>query len=73
MTESEINAKYTVAFTNSLFVDECGCYKVNNADADRLASLHTGKPVVASKGSLWIEVDSIVGNELIGTRLEVVR
>ena len=72
MTESELNAKYTVAFVNSLSVDDCGRYVVSNADADRLASLHTGKPIAAVKGNLWIEVESVVDGELIGKKLEVV-
>ena len=72
MTESEVNARYTVAFVNSLDIDDYGRYVVSNADADRLASLHTGKPVAAVKGNLWIEVDSVVECELIGKKLEVV-
>ena len=72
MTESELNAKYTVAFVNSLSVDDYGRYVVSNADADRLASLHTGKPIAAVKGNLWIEVESVVEGELIGKKLEVV-
>ena len=72
MTESELNAKYTVAFVNSLQIDDYGRYVVSNADADRLASLHTGKPVAAVKGNLWIEVESVVDGELIGKKLEVV-
>jgi len=72
MTESELNARYTVAFANSLRVDDCGCYMVNKADADRLASLHTGKPIAAVKGNLWVEVESVVNGELIGKKLEVV-
>ena len=72
MTESELNAKYTVAFVNSLSVDDYGRYVVSNADADRLASLHTGKPVAAVKGNLWIEVESVVDGELIGKKLEVI-
>ena len=72
MTESQLNAKYTVAFVNSLSIDDCGCYMVSNADADRLTSLHTGKPVAAVKGNLWVEVESVVDGELIGKKLEVV-
>ena len=72
MTESELNAKYTVAFVNSLSVDDYGRYVVSNADADRLASLHTGKPIAAVKGNLWIEVESVYDGELIGKKLEVV-
>lgn len=72
MTESELNAKYTVAFVNSLRIDDCGCYMVSNEDADRLASLHTGKQIAAVKGNLWIEVGSVVDGELIGKKLEVV-
>lgn len=71
MTESEINARYTVAFVNSLQVEDSGMYTVNKADADRLASLNTGKPIAAAKGNLWIEVESVVGGELIGKKLEV--
>ena len=71
MTESELNAKYTVAFVNSLRIDDCGCYIVSKADADRLASRNTGKPIAAVKGNLWIEVESIVDGELIGKKLEV--
>lgn len=41
------------------------------ADADRLASLHTGKTVAAVKGNLLIEVESVVNGELIGKKLEV--
>lgn len=72
MTESELNARYTVSFVNSLRIDDCGCYMVSNADADRLASLNTGKPIAAVKGNLWIEVESVVDGELIGKKLEVV-
>lgn len=71
MTESELNARYTVAFVNSLHIDDFGCYMVNKADADRLASLHTGKPIAAVKGNLWVEVESVVDGELIGKKLEV--
>lgn len=71
MRESELNAKYTVAFVNSLQIDDYGRYVVSNADADRLASLHTGKPIAAVKGNLWIEVESVVDGELIGKKLEV--
>jgi len=72
MTESELNAKYTVAFVNSLHIDDYGRYVVSNADADRLESLHTGKPIAAVKGNLWVEVESVVDGELIGKKLEVV-
>lgn len=72
MTESEINARYTVAFVNSLQAEDAGRYTVNKADADRLASLHTGKPVAAVKGNLWVEVESVVDGDLIGKKLEVV-
>ena len=72
MKESELNAQYTVAFVNSLHIDDYGRYVVSMADADRLASLHTGKPVAAVKGNLWVEVDSVAGGELIGKKLEVV-
>ena len=71
MTESELNAKYTVAFVNSLQIDDYGRYVVSKSDADRLASLHTGKPVAAVKGNLWVEVESVVDGELIGKKLEV--
>ena len=71
MTESEINAKYTVCFVNSLRIDDCGCYMVSKADADRLTNLDTGKPIVASKGKLFIEVFGLVNGELIGKKLEV--
>ena len=72
MKESELNAKYTVAFVNSLQIDDYGRYVVSNADADRLVSLHTGKPIAAVKGNLWIEVESVVDGELIGKKLEVI-
>ena len=72
MTESELNAKYTVAFVNSLQIDDYGSYVVSKSDADRLASLQTGKPIAAVKGNLWIEVESVVDGELIGKKLEVV-
>ena len=72
MKESELNAKYTVAFVNSLQIDDYGRCVVSKADADRLESLHTGKPVAAVKGNLWVEVESVVDGELIGKRLEVV-
>ena len=45
MTESELNARYTVAFVNSLQIDDYGRYVVSKADADRLTSLETGKPI----------------------------
>ena len=70
MTESEINARYTVAFVNSLQVDG-GRYTVSKSDADRLESLHTGKPIAAVKGNLWIEVESVVDGELVGKKLDV--
>lgn len=72
MTESELNAKYTVVFVNSLHIDDCGCYMVSKADSGRLASLHTCKPIAAVKGNLWVEVESVVEGELIGKKLEVV-
>ena len=72
MTESEVNARYTVAFVNSLQVEDVGRYTVSKSDADRLASLHTGKPVAAVKDNLWVEVESVAGGELIGKKLEVV-
>lgn len=72
MTESELNARYTVAFVNSLHIDDFGCYTVSKPDADRLTSLQTGKPIAAVKGNLWIEVDSVVDGELIGKKMEVV-
>ena len=71
MTESEINARYTVAFVNSLQVEDSGMYTVSKSDADRLTSLQTGKPIAAVKGSLWVEVESVVDGELIGKKLEV--
>ena len=71
MKESELNAQYTVAFVNSLHIDDYGRYVVSNADADRIASLHTGKPIAAVKGSLWVEVESVVYCELIGKKLDV--
>ena len=72
MTESEVNARYTVAFVNSLQAEDVGRYTVGKSDADRLASLQTGKPVAAVKGNLWVEVESVVDGELIGKKLEVV-
>lgn len=71
MTESEINARYTVVFLNSLQIDDYGRYVVSKADANRLASLHTGKPIAAVKANLWVEVESVVDGELIGKKLEV--
>ena len=71
MTESEINARYTVAFVNSLQAEDGGRCAVSKSDADRLASLQNGKPIAAVKGSLWIEVESVVDGELIGKKLEV--
>lgn len=72
MKESELNAQYTVAFVNSLHIDDYGRYVVSNADADRLASLHTGKLIAAVRGNLWVEVESVVDGELIGKKLEAV-
>ena len=72
MTESEVNARYTVAFVNSLQAEDVGRYTVSKSDADRLTSLQTGKPIAAVKGNLWVEVDSVAGGELIGKKLEVV-
>ena len=72
MTESEVNARYTVAFVNSLQAEDGGRYAVSKSDADRLASLQTGKPIAAVKGNLWVEVESVVNGELIGKKLEVV-
>jgi len=72
MNESQLNARYTVAFVNSLHIDNYGRYVVSESDAHRLASLYTGKPVAAVKGNLWIEVESVVDGELIGKKLEVV-
>ena len=72
MTESEVNARYTVAFVNSLQVEDDGRYTVSKSDADRLTSLQTGKPIAAVKGNLWIEVESVGNGELIGKKLEVV-
>lgn len=71
MTESEVNARYTVAFVNSLQAEDADLYTVSKSDADRLASLYTGKPIAAVKGNLWVEVESVVDGELIGKKLEV--
>lgn len=71
MTESEVNARYTVAFVNSIQVEDGGGYTVSKSDADRLASLQTGKPIAAVRGNLWVEVESVVDGELIGKKLEV--
>ena len=72
MTESEVNARYTVAFVNSLQAEDVGRYTVSKSDADRLTSLQTGKPIAAVKGNLWVEVDSVADGELIGKKLEVI-
>ena len=56
MTESEANARFTVAFVNSLQAEDVGRYTVSKPDADRLTSLQTGKPIAAVKGNLWMEV-----------------
>ena len=72
MIESEVNARYTVAFVNSLLIDDYGRYVVSKADAYRLTNLETGKPIVASKRKLFIEVFGLVNGELIGKKLEVV-
>ena len=72
MTESEVNARYTVAFVNSLQAEDVGRYTVSKSDADRLTSLQTGKPIAAVKGNLWVEVESVVDGELIGKKLEVI-
>ena len=72
MKGSELNAQYTVAFVNSLHIDDYGRYVVSNADADRLASLHTGKPIAAVKGNLRVEVESVADGKLIGKKLEVI-
>ena len=71
MTESELNAKYTVTFVNSLNIDNLGRYMVSKADADRLTNLDTGKPIAAVKGKLFIVVFGLVNGELIGKKLEV--
>ena len=72
MTESELNAKYTVAFVNSLQAEDVGRYTVSKSDADRLESLQTGKPIAAVKGRLFIVVFGLVNGELIGKKLEAV-
>lgn len=72
MNESQLNARYTVAFVNSLHIDDYGRFMVSESDAHRLTSLHTGKPIAAVKGNLWIEVESIADCELIGKKLEAV-
>ena len=72
MTESELNARYTVSFVNSLQAEDMGRYTVSKSDADRLTSLQTGKPIAAVKGNLWVEVELVVDCELIGKKLEVV-
>lgn len=41
MTESEVNARYTVAFVNSLQAEDAGRYTASKSDADRLTSLQT--------------------------------
>ena len=71
MTESELNAKYTVAFVNSLQVEDGGRYTVSKSDADRLESLHTGKPIAVVKDNIWLELVEVVGNVLVVNKLEV--
>lgn len=72
MNESELNAKYTVCFVSSLYIDDYGRYVVSKSDADRLASLQTGKLIAAVKGNLRVEVESVADGKLIGKKLEVV-
>lgn len=73
MTESELNARYTVVFVNSLHIDDCGCYMVSKADADRLTKSRNGKADSGVKTkAVHYEVFGLVNGELIGKKLEVV-
>lgn len=59
LTEPQMNAAYTVATAKSLAVLSESIAEVSQDDADILASINTGKPVMAVNGSVRFVVDGV--------------
>ena len=59
LTEPQMNATYTVATAKSLAVLSESLAEVSQDDADMLASINTGKPVMAVNGSVRFVVDGV--------------
>ena len=59
LTEPQMNAAYTVATAKSLAVLSESLAEVSQDDADMLASISTGKPVMAVNGSVRFVVDGV--------------
>ena len=64
LTEPQMNATYTVATCRSLTVLSESLAEVSQDDADMLASINTGKPVIAVNGGVRFVADGI---DTIGT------
>lgn len=60
LTEPQMNATYTVATAKSLAVLSESLAEVSQDDADMLASINTGKPVMAVNGGVRFIVEYIV-------------
>lgn len=59
LTEPQMNATYTVSTCRSLTVLSESLAEVSQDDADMLASINTGKPVIAVNGVVRFVVYSI--------------
>lgn len=59
LTEPQMNATYTVATAKSLAVLSESLAEVSQDDADMLASIDTGKPVMAVNGVVRFVVDGV--------------
>ena len=59
LTEPQMNAAYTVATARSLAVLSESLAEVSQDDADMLALIDTGKPVVAVNGGVRFTVDGV--------------
>lgn len=59
LTEPQMNATYTVATAKSLAVLSESLAEVSQDDADMLASINTGKPVMAVNGGVRFVADGV--------------
>lgn len=59
LTEPQMNATYTVATARSLALLSESLAEVSQDDADMLASINTGKPVMAVNGGVRFVVNGV--------------
>jgi len=67
LTEPQMNATYTVATARSLTVLSESLAEVSQDDADMLASINTGKPVMAVNGGVRFVVDAVDSQNMMSS------